>query len=285
MGEAEMTQHASMPMELVMVRHGRSRANEAQQADKRGDDMTPHSDVFDIHDYAQRLSPVGVEQAKTAREWMVANGLAPEEFDERYVSSFHRTMETAAYLGGPACQWLVDARLIERNWGHYGAMTIKERQERYPHTERMKQLSSFLVQFDGGESIYSTMYPFRDFLGTMYREKVDKRVLVVSHGERMWVARFVIERMTIDEWQRLDADKTMRIGNCALLQYRRQNPEDPEDVVTSFSSGWRRMIDPVEPEKSPYGGEWCKLPGKRHFTGQQLLAMIEGGEAVAQAQD
>lgn len=272
-------QEATMPMDLMLIRHGRSKANEAQQADKNGEDMTPHLDVYDKHDFEQRLASTGIKQAQKARRWMLANDVDPEEFDARFVSPYYRTLETAAHLGGTAL-WVPDARLVERDWGSYGAMTIKERQERYPETERMRELSSFFTRFDGGESVYDVYCRFRDFLGTLSREMKDKRVLAVTHGELMWAARFTIERMMPHEWEALDRDKTKRISNCAILWYTRTNPEDPEDVRASLSDGWRRMIDPIQPSKSPYDGEWQKLPGKQHYNGEQLLQIVDSERVV-----
>jgi broad specificity phosphatase PhoE len=264
-----------LPQEITFVRHGRSLANEAQQADKLGEDMTQHMSVYDIHDFEQRLVSSGIKQAKKARRYMVDHDMAPEDFDIRYVSPFYRTLETAAYLGGDDSLWLPDVRLIERDWGHYGATTLADRQAKYPETERMKQLSKFFTRYDGGQSIVDTVYHFWSWIGTLTREMPDKRVLAVTHGEKMWAARFVLERMMPHEWEQLDADKTQRIGNCAILQYSRVNPEDPTDIRKSITDGWRRMINPIQPSKSPFGGEWQKLPGKRYYDGSQLLDIVE----------
>lgn len=264
----------TMPLEVTMVRHGLSKPNEAQRADKRGEDMTPHLEVFNMHDFRQELAEQGIQQAQTAGNYMRANDMDPKDFDRRDVTMYNRGMQTAAYLSGQDdCEWLPEIRLIERDWGSYGAMTIKERQERYPDTERMKTLSPFFARFDGGESMHDVVYRVRDYLNTLNREATDQRVLAVTHGELMWAARFVIERMTPHEWQDLDGDKTQRIGNCAILQYSRMNPEDPEDVKRSLSNGWRRMLNPLDPDNSPFDGEWVKLPGKRLFTPKQLLQM------------
>jgi hypothetical protein len=112
-------------------------------------------------------------------------------------------------------------------------------------------------------------------MDTLDRDMGDKRVLAVTHGELMWATRFVVERMLPQEWQELDLDKTLRIGNCCIMWYSRQNPEDPGEVRTSLSAGWLRFVDPVEPEHSPYGGEWQELPGKRRFTGRELEELAD----------
>lgn len=268
-------QPSALPIEITFMRHGFSEANAAQRADKRGEDMTPHLGVYDKHDFEQRLHPEGITQAKQARAYMLDNGLAPEDYDDHHASPFYRTLETAAYVGGENCEWLPEIRLIERDWGAYGAMLMKERQEQFPHTERMKALSSFFARYDGGESIYDTVFRVRNYIGTLAREATDKRILAVTHGEFMWATRFLIERMQPPEWQELDGDKTQRIGNCALLQYSRANPEDPDEVKRSLANGWRRMIDPINPQKSPYGGEWVKLEGKKRYRGSQLLNTLD----------
>lgn len=270
-------QESRMPMEVVLIRHGQSEANVAQRADKAGEDMTPYMGVFEKHDLEQRLSPEGVEQTKKTRIFLQENGLDPQEFDYRLTSPFYRAMESAAHYGGPDCTWIPDIRLIERDWGNYGAMPIKERQERYPETERSKRLNSLLARYDGGENIIDTVYRVRDLTDTMTREMSGARVILSTHGEWAWGWRFNTERMTPDEWQQHDKNKLLRITNCFTLDYLRRNPDDPEDVRNSMSDGWLRMLNPLKPELSPYNGEFQKLPGKRHFSGAQLLDMIEAG--------
>ena len=265
----------TMPRDLVFVRHGLSEANIIQRAEKafeRGEGaMHPQTqEIYARPDYLQRLSEQGVEQARLAGEWLGRYFMAAEDFDGRYVSPFNRTMDTAHHLGGEATTWLPDLRLVERDWGLYGATPKHERSELFPHTEKGKDDSSFFVRYDNGESIADVVYRVRDFVDTLSRDMADRQVLAVTHGELMWAARAVMERMLPQEWQELDLDKRLRIGNCCIMWYSRQNPEDPTDIRSSLADGWLRMVDPVEPEKSPYGGEPQKLPGKRRFSGKHL---------------
>lgn len=263
------------PLDLVFVRHGLSEANIIQRAEKSEIAHPLTREVYDRPDYEQRLSTEGIEQARLAGRWLEDNFLAPDQFDERYVSPFNRTMDTAHFLGGAACAWLPDFRIIERDWGIFGATPKEERPDLFPHTEKMKQEASFFARLDNGESIADVALRVRDFVDTLDRDTGDMRVLAVTHGELMWAARFVIERMLPQEWQEYDKDKTLRIGNCCIMWYSRTNPENPEHVERSLSAGWLRMVDPVEPEKSPYGGEWQRLPGKRRFTGQELGTLAD----------
>ncbi len=270
-----MSQEDRLPMEMVFVRHGQSEANVVQHAEKNGQTPEEAAEIYRRHDYMHHLTDLGVEQAKNAGDWLRANGLDPAEFDERYVSPYIRTMETAAHIGGASVTWLPELRLIERDWGLFGSTPLKERETRFPDTMRRKELSTFFTRYDNGESIPDLIGTGKQFLSTLSREMSDKRIIAVTHGERMWAIRFDIERMLPHEWQDLDKDPSVRIGNCAMLQYSRKNPFDPEEIVTSMSSGWRRMVDPNDPEKSPYNGEWRRLPGKRHFSGAQLLKLAE----------
>src|SRR6476620_2660087 len=108
----------SMPNHLVFVRHGQSEANIVQNAEKDGLPLLAPEGFYDYHDWAYRLSDLGIQQAKTAGEWILRNIGDPKYyFDRCYVSPFLRARETAAYVGGPACEWLIDERLKERDWG------------------------------------------------------------------------------------------------------------------------------------------------------------------------
>ena len=67
----------------------------------------------------------------------------------------------------------------------------------------------------------------------------------------------------------------MRLVNFNIVNYTRQSPTDPTIVVPSMSSGWRRIIDPVYPERSPLGGEWIRLPGKQRLNARQLRELVD----------
>jgi len=209
-----------------------------QKRDKLG--ARPHPNQGSVNervDSHQRLTAEGRSQAEAAEDWLATQGLNPELFDERYVSPLVRTMETAGLLGGPATMWVPEVRIIERDWGAYGATPAAERADRYPDTERSRAQSGFFARYDGGESISDVVYRFRDFLGTLARDFPEGRVMAVTHGELMWTARFVLERLLPEEWNRLDEEESMRMGNCCVLEYTRVNPRDPSEVRTSLSRG------------------------------------------------
>ncbi len=260
----------TLPIELVFVRHGQSEANVVQQREKRDRSFRPPPDFNDRHDWQYRLSDTGRAQALHAADFF--DGGVAQQFDVGYVSPFIRTRETAALLGGPDFEWLIDDHLRERDWGYYGSVPAADRAELFPHTEKHRELSPWYAHMDGGESLATGVFArVRDFLGTLHRERTDQRVVIVTHGEFMWTARYVLERMLPEEWEALDADRSNRIRNCTLLEYTRR---DPSTGILHSRLGWRRLryTDSVD---SPHGGQWESLGGRRYFSGQQLEGMAK----------
>jgi broad specificity phosphatase PhoE len=260
-----------MPNDLVFVRHGESEANIVQQADKSGRMHTRHDEVFERPDWEQRLSSRGIEQVRMARVWLDENLGGAKAFDLRYFSPFLRTRETAAYLGGEDCpDWVMDDRVVERSWGIYGMLSRAEREKKFEQTAKLYRQSPWYTKLDGGESRYEVSDRFRDFQGTLHREAAGRRVLVVTHGDFMGVARYNIERMLPEQFEQAEWDKSQDVKNCAIFHYSRVNPDDPGDVRTKLS--FRRLVNPTDVSSSPFGGDWVELPRRPRFTGADLLA-------------
>ncbi len=260
----------AMPNDIVFVRHGQSEANIIQRLTKEGKSHAHESDINDRPDWKQRLSCKGVEQAKNAKLWIDENLDGVESFDARYVSPFLRTCETAAYIGGMHVgEWTIDDRIVERSWGVYGIVPRAEQRSHFPLTAKLHSATPWYVRFDGGESMPDVYGRFRDFQGTLHREQSGRRVLVVSHGDFINVARYGIERMRPEQWEAVDRDPKFTIRNCSITHYTRINPEDQNDIRDKIS--WRRMVYPEAVEESPDGGAWVELPARQRFTGEELL--------------
>ena len=187
----------AMPNDLVFVRHGQSEANIIQKADKDGIQHPEHGVVSERPDWEHRLSNEGIEQAQQAKKWVADNLGGAASFDLRYFSPFLRTRETAAYLGGPECgDWIVDDRVAERSWGIFGLLPKAEREKEFELTAALFERSPWYTAVEGGESRYEVSDRFRDFQGTLRTgDFAGKRVLVVTHGDFMGIARYNIERM------------------------------------------------------------------------------------------
>jgi broad specificity phosphatase PhoE len=226
--------------------------------------------VNDRPDWQQRLSPLGIAQAKQAKAWIDEHLGGVQAFDGRYLSPFLRTRETAAYIGGEECgEWTIDDRVVERSWGVYGTVARAEQRKQFPLTSKLHESTPWYVRFDGGESMPDVYGRFRDFQGTLHREQSGNRVIVVSHGDFINVARYGVERLLPEQWEAIDRDPTYTIRNCSITHYSRVNPHDPTDVRDKLH--WRRMVYPDALEQSPDGGNWVELPGRQRFTGAELL--------------
>lgn len=264
----------TMPKDLLFIRHGQSEANIVQKSDDHGLEEVLAREIFNRPDWQNRLTGQGVEQALQAREWIdrELGGLAA--FDALYVSPFYRTRETAAHVGGPDLEgWTIDDRIVERSWGVYGKVPRAEQRSQFPLTAAEKAANPWYIRLDGGESMPDVYGRFRDFQATLHREQVDRRVAVVSHGDFINAARYGIERLTPEEWERLDSDPDYTLRNCTLLHYTRTNPDDPEDVRAKLH--WRRYTYPDAPDESPDGGAWVELPERRRYSGAELLRQAE----------
>lgn len=264
----------SMPNDLVFVRHGQSEANIVQKGHEPQPSPNIIQAVNDRPDWQQRLSPLGIEQAKLAKVFIDRELDGASSFDGRFLSPFLRTRETAAYLGGDDCgEWTVDDRVVERSWGVYGTVARAEQRKQFPLTSKLHQATPWYVRFDGGESMPDVYGRFRDFQGTLHREQSGKRVIVVSHGDFINVARYGIERMLPEQWEALDRDPMYTIRNCSITHYSRVNPNDPDDIREKLQ--WRRIIYPDAIDQSPDGGSWIELPGRQRFTGEELRHQAE----------
>lgn len=263
----------TMPKSLVFVRHGQSEANIIQKK-AAGYEERYETPIYNRPDWQHRLSHKGVKQAQLAgaaiREYL--GGI--ESFDALYVSPFLRTRETAAHIGGIACEgWTIDDRLIERSWGLYGTMSREDQEKHFPRTHKQKNDNPWYIRLDGGESMADVYGRFRDFQGTLHREQSDGRVLAVTHGDFINAARYGVERMTPEQWEAMDNDRDYTVTNCQILEYTRVNPDDPEDVRDKLR--WRRYIsvdtERIDPE---HNMQWVELTDRRRYSGKELLGQV-----------
>jgi broad specificity phosphatase PhoE len=261
----------AMPNDIVFVRHGLSEANVVHKIDKAGEGHHEKETIVnDRPDWQQRLSNKGIWQAQNAKKWIDEHLGGVGSFDACYVSPFLRTRETAAYIGGVETgEWTIDDRVVERSWGVYGTVPRAEQRSQFPLTVKLHNATPWYVRFDGGESMPDVYGRFRDFQGTLHREQSGRRVIVVSHGDFINVARYGVERMRPETWEATDRDSRYTIRNCSVIHYTRVNPEDPDDIRDKIT--WRRMIYPDALEESPDGGAWVELPSRQRFTGGELL--------------
>lgn len=267
----------AMPNDLVLVRHGESEGNVATNAAKAGDDARYTDEFITTPGHQWRLTERGRAQAAVAGAWL-AGGVI-ERFDRYYVSPYVRTKETAGHLGLPDASWRLNRALRERDWGDIGTVPHREFNQRpeFALNAWMKRNDPLYWRPPGGESIAGVAEDrVRNVLSTLHREATGQRVIMVAHGELMWAARLVLERMDDDRFMVLDADKAHKIHNCAVLHYTRL---DPASGVQAPRLSWLRRSHPVVDSADPSDwhmqvGDWEPIV----FAGRsnaELLAAVE----------
>lgn len=259
----------TMPIDLVLVRHGESEQNLALRAAKQGDVSMIH-DAYRATVASQfRLSKTGQHQARVTGEWLRNNDFG--FFDRRYVSDYMRAKETAALLDITGPHWFVETALREREWGDLDGLSWEEREQLMQSQVRQRTGDSFYWVPPNGESIAQLTVRLRSLFDSLHRECFDKRVVVVCHGEVMWGLRFMLERMSTNQWMKLESSQApgIKIYNCQILHYTRRNPETGE---LSSHLDWMRSECPQNPKNS--GPGWQRIVRQR-FTDAELLAAVE----------
>jgi broad specificity phosphatase PhoE len=263
----------TMPRRLVQVRHGQSEANVVQRELLPDLDPAVAAEIMNRPDWEQRLSPLGIEQATIAGDWIRHHIGALASFDVIYVSPFMRTFETACYAAGDEdVQFTPEDRIIERDWGLYGKLSKADQKHFYPETYRHKKENPLYARLDGGESQMDSYLQIRDINGTMHREYPSGKVLMFGHGDKLAMYRYVLERMLPEEWVKMVQDSFFDIRNCTVIDWTRDNPGDPGDVREKIN--WMRIVHPTAPGLSPFGGEWVELTRKRTYTVGEGLARV-----------
>lgn len=259
----------TMPVNLVLVRHGESELNVAIHRAEHGDTSFNDSvDFITTHDSRYRLTDKGRSQAMVAGQWLRDNGLG--YFDRRYTSQYARAMETAALLGISGPDWYIDAMLREREWGEISDIPWDERENHPSLTSPHREDEPFYWCPRGGESIAGLVLRLRLILDTLHRECSDMNVIIVAHGEVMWALRYMLERMTVDSWVELgrSVEPGVRIDNCQVIHFSRR---DPSTGAISPHLDWWRSISPSNMLNSH---DW-KLVNRPTFSNAELLALVE----------
>jgi broad specificity phosphatase PhoE len=259
----------SMPIDLVLVRHGESEGNLATALSKRGDDSMFTEAFLNRHSSTWRLTEKGKDQARIAGEW-VRNNIA-KSFYRFYVSDYDRAKETAVLLDFQEAEWMITYYLIERNWGELDVMPFEERRSKFVENLRRKAMDPFYWTPLNGESMPMLLLREEKILDTLHRECDGHDALMVVHGEVMWGFRYVIERMTHSDIMKLEHSTNPhdKIHNCQILHYTRK---DPVTGCISPYLNWMRSICPTDLSLSR--NEWQPIV-RRKFSNEDLLKEVE----------
>ena len=266
-----------LPRELWYLRHAESERNQARELLKNAGTRAEKrrallllQQILNKPSSAAELSSLGVEQCKLTDAWFRTNGVT---FDRYYTSSHIRAKQTAGLLNFPKAGWIVDNNIRERSIGEMEEMDPKERL-RYLRKWRNQGhvLDLFNFRPGRGESfadVTDIRWPL--FVSELERDCRPKdKVLVVNHGDNMWAARCFHEGWTPQDFvQNRGEESYIKIPNCMILRYTRQNPKNPKQVLPDF--GWFQTFCPAAGEEP---GEWSLVERKK-FTADELLVQVD----------
>ncbi|KAJ1458256.1 histidine phosphatase superfamily [Pelagophyceae sp. CCMP2097] len=177
-------------LELVLVRHGESEGNIAYRRSVQGDTSLYSGKFLTRHSSLWRLTDTGRAQAAEAGAWLEKH--AAPTFDAFYTSEYLRAMETAGLLRLDGASWKTECNLRERDWGAWDLTPPSRRFE--PEDARRKRHGLYFAP-SGGESLAQVLLRVDSMLEFLHRHMVDRRVLMVCHGEIMWAFRLRFERL------------------------------------------------------------------------------------------
>lgn len=262
----------TLPINLLLVRHGQSEGNEAKRKSEKGDNSTFTPEFRLRHSASLRLTEHGRKQAECAGKWL-REFLSSQSWgiDKYYTSGYLRAQETAGLLRLPGVRWRIEPYLSERDWGEMDQIPEQERNEKFSEALKKRRKEPFFWRPPNGESFLDLCGRVDRILDTLHRECNTENVIIVCHGEVMRAFQIRIERTSQEEFKRsiLSHESADRIHNCQITRYSRINPETGELAPYPTWVQWIRPTDtPVT--ISP----WRTI--QRHtFTNEELLAKIE----------
>lgn len=210
------------PTVLVLVRHAESARNVAKKGNAFFLDDESRKAVQGIADQHVPITDEGRRQAEVTGHALRA---ACGPFDYVYHSGYRRTLETAEHLlaaypreAREAMRMRQHLFLRERDAGWTYDMTTAEAEAAFPWLQGYwDTFGRFFARPPGGESFADVAERVYLFLGMLFRDRAQQRVLVVSHGGTLRVFRYLLERWTHDEF--IERWDTEPVANCAVTSY------------------------------------------------------------------
>ncbi|MBX4189254.1 histidine phosphatase family protein, partial [Candidatus Parcubacteria bacterium] len=174
------------PCRLILIRHAESDRNKVKKGATYFADEEARSTLRGIPDYKIGLTDEGARQARMTGEYLRQHFGIPDYF---YHSGYTRTIQT---LEGILKSYPVDERseiqvrmnhaIRERDAGYAYDMTKEEAEAHFPYlAEYWKTHGGFFARPPGGESLSDVVQRAYDFVGMIFRDRVDMDVWVVTH--------------------------------------------------------------------------------------------------------
>lgn len=259
----------TMPIDLVLVRHGESEGNLANERSRKGDDRAFTEEFKNRSSSMWRLTDKGREQAIIAGEWIRQN--IGKRFDRYYTSEYARAIETAAYLNFPDALWHREVYLRERDHGQLDVMSHEERNRLFGDELKRRERDGIYWAPPGGESKANAMLRVDRVSDTLQRECSESRVLIVEHGEIMMLHAIRLERINQKQFHGIIRSDNPhdKIYNCQIVHYSRVDPDNGTSYPYYL---WKRSVCPWDLSRSR--NIWQKIERKK-YSNVELLAEVE----------
>lgn len=213
------------PKQLILVRHAQSARNEAKKSVFFADEYARRH-VKGIPDYEVPITDAGKENARNTGEYLKERF---GEFDYVYHSGYKRTKDTTeailgAYSEEEKSRMTVHHNVFirERDPGFGYDMTEAEAKEAFPWLqEYWDTYGGFFAYPPGGESIAKMAERVYQFIGMLYEDHADEKVLVVTHAGTIRAFRFLLEKWNYE--QAIAWPKGSEPKNCGITIYDYDN--------------------------------------------------------------
>ncbi len=257
------------PLNLFLVRHGRSVGNEREKILRPGVPKAIQRAYLNTPNSQLKLVTRGREQAHAAGIWL-GDYLRKEGITlaAKFHSDFARAEETAGILSLAAKlpgKWRESNLVGERNWGNFEALSKPEKERQY----KARLLDPLHWTPDGGGTLDGLSLKVRLMSGTLHRKYCLKNVLIVTHGEYIVAYRTCVERLPHEKRQ---SEIDIGIPNCGIVQYSRIDPKTKQ-IADHFN--WVRLICPwnLGWKNGEWDGTWKKIQ-RPEYTARELLEKV-----------
>lgn len=266
----------TLPLNLVLVRHGESEGNVANRHSRKGDNHFFTAEHLARHSSSWRLTDRGTLQAKAAGRWLRENGHGT--FERYYSSEYIRAVETAANLELPNASWRLEFNIRERDHGFADVIRADERAERFHEYDKQYAAHRFYAPLPEGETMATLCQRLKSGFLTQIKEgKPAGSVIAVSHSNVMWALRVILERWSARHYHEASVAEREdeKINNCQIIEYSRVDPRDSSHILPSM--GWVRSVCPWDLGRSP--NEWRAITRPR-YSNSDLIALVNAHERL-----
>lgn len=164
-----------------------------------------------------KLTTKGIEQAKKMGEELKKEGI-----DVIYCSPYARTKETAALISKiVGAKVIIDEHIGELNTGIFNGRLIKEHKAFFANP-----LEEFTKTPPGGENLTDAKRRMFAFLKDINNKHENQKILIVSHGDPLWVLAGAVKGLSNEEILKLSYPEIGEFQELSLSNWPYNNDSE-----------------------------------------------------------